>query len=199
MAAQQTYIDEAELLARLREGDTKAFDCLYERYAKDIFRRIKSMVQDQAITEELHQDVFMRVWEGRARLRSDTSFQAVLLRTAKSISIDFYRKAIRDRQLSEKLIRISTELYNQVEDLIDFNETNEALQVAISKLPPQRRKVYSLCKLEGRSYEEVAAQFGVSISTVKDHMAKARQFIRDEMARHHPTVLCLLVSEVIFA
>lgn len=197
MAARKRYIDETDLLMQLREGDVQAFDRLYERYAKDIFRRIKSLVQDQAITEELHQDVFMKVWENRAKL-PDVSFEAVLLRTAKSISIDFYRKAVRDRHMTERLITISTELYNQVEDLIDFNETNDALKAAIAKLPPQRRKIFSTCKLEGKSYEEAAAEFGVSLSTVKDHMAKARQFIREEMARHHPTVLCLMVVEAVF-
>ena len=188
------FIDEKDLLLKLRAGDRDAFNRLYQHYSRPVFARLKSLVHEQAITEELHQDTFLKVWESRAFLNTEIPFQAILMRTAKSTAIDYYRKAVRDEKLKAQLISTATELYNHLDELIDFKDTNTAINSAISKLPPQRLKIFTLIKLEGKSYEYAASEFGVSLSTVKDHMAKAMKFLRDEMAKEHPEAFFLLVA-----
>ena len=83
------------------------------------------------------------------------------MRTAKSISIDYYRKAIRNEKLKAQLINAATELYNHLHELIDFKETNTAINTAIAKLPPQRLQIFTLIKLEGKSYE-----YGASVRSI---------------------------------
>lgn len=197
MNATTTLTDEKDLLLKLKEGDRDAFNHLYQLYSRPVFARLKSLVHQQTITEELHQDTFLKVWESRTSLNAEVSFQTILMRTAKSISIDYYRKAIRNEKLKAQLINAATELYNHLDELIDFKETNTAINTAIAKLPPQRLKIFTLIKLEGKSYEYAASEFGVSLSTVKDHMAKAMKFLRDEMAREHPEALFLLVASTL--
>ncbi|MBB5438160.1 RNA polymerase sigma-70 factor (ECF subfamily) [Pedobacter sp. AK017] len=194
MNATDTFVDERDLLLRLSEGDFDAFNHFYKRYGKIVFARLKSLIHEQEITEELHQDTFLKIWEHRASLNTMVPFQAIIMRTAKSIAIDYYRKAIRDDKLKKQLISTATELYHHLDELINFNETNTAINTAISKLPPQRLKIFTLIKLEGKTYEYAATKFGVSLSTIKDHMAKAMKFLRDEMAREHPETLFLLVA-----
>lgn len=194
MHTADSSVNEKELLLRLKEGDFNAFNLLYNNYSRSVFARLKSLVHDQEITEELHQDAFLKLWENRAALNESVPVQAILMRTAKSIAIDYYRKAIRDKKLKSQLISTATELYDHLAELIDFQETNTAINTAISKLPPQRLKIFTLIKLEGKSYEYAASQYGVSLSTIKDHMAKAMKFLRDEMAREHPEALFLLVA-----
>ena len=194
MGTTDSFVDEKDLLLQLREGHFDAFNQLYNAYSRPVFLRLKSLVHDREITEELHQDTFLKVWENRAALNDSVSFQAILMRTAKSIAIDYYRKAIRDKKLKGQLISTATELYDHLTELIDFQETNTAINAAISKLPPQRLKIFTLIKLEGKSYEDAAKLYGVSLSTIKDHMAKAMKFLRDEMAREHPEALFLLVA-----
>lgn len=194
MDSTETFVDERHLLLRLREGDFNAFNHLYKIYSRPVFARLKSLVHKQEITEELHQDTFLKVWEHRASLNELVPFQAILMRTARSIAIDYYRKAIRDEKLKNQLISTATELYHHLEELIDFQDTSTAINAAISKLPPQRLKIFTLIKLEGQSYEYAATKYGVSLSTIKDHMAKSMKFLREEMAREHPEALFLLVT-----
>lgn len=194
MNATDAFADERDLLLRLREGDFNAFNHFYKIYGKTVFSRLKSLVHEQEITEELHQDTFLKVWEHRASLNTAVPFEAIIMRTAKSIAIDYYRKAIRDDKLKKQLISTATELYHHLDELIDFNETNTAINAAISKLPPQRLKIFTLIKLEGKSYEYAASKFGVSLTTIKDHMAKAMKFLRDEIPREHPEALFLLAA-----
>src|SRR5690606_14134059 len=128
--------DERELLLRLRAGDYAAFDQLYQSYRKLIFYKFNKMVQIPEIVEELHQDVFMKAWEHREKIKEDIPFRIFLLHMAKNIAINFYHKAARDKTIRDQLMQTSTELYTPIDELVAFNESNEALASAIAKLPP---------------------------------------------------------------
>lgn len=181
MVSTSPQTEEKDLLIRLRKGDEVAFAQLYHDHANMVFRRIKRLVHIHAVAEELSQDVFYQIWKQRGKIDASVSFQAIALRTAKSIAINFYQRAIREHHLKEQLaIKGSTD-YNPVEEEIDFNETRALLDAAIAKLPPQRQRVFMLCKIEGKSYEFVASELGVAVGTVKDHMAKAMRFIKKEL------------------
>ena len=185
--------DEQELVMRLRDGDYLAFDTLYGKYALHVARKIKKLVKLPEVTEELHQEIFLRVWEQRRSLRPENPFLPFLLHIARNISIDYFRKAARSKQFKIRILESFAELHSDVEERIVFNESQAAINKAIEKLPPQRLKIFTLCKLEGKSYEEAAATSGISLSTVKDHMHRAMRFLRDEMAQKDFTLPVLLL------
>lgn len=190
--------DEQELVMRLRKGDYLAFDALYGKYALHVAHKIKKLVKLPEITEELHQEVFLRVWEQRKNLRPDNPFLPFLLRIARNISIDYFRKAVRSKQFETRIQASFAEFHCDVEEHIVFKETHATIGRAIRKLPPKRLEIFTLCKLEGKSYEEAAASSGVSLSTVKDHMHRAMRFLRDEMSQKDPTLLVLLLISLEF-
>jgi RNA polymerase sigma factor, sigma-70 family len=187
-------LGERELIQLLRDGDYLAFDRLYSLHAATVLVKLKKLVHIHEIAEELHQDVFMQIWSQRANLPIDVPLRAILFTKAKSMVYNFYRKATLDKKLHEQLIRTSTELYNQLEEQLDFREANETLLITIAKLPAQRQKVFYAIKIEGKSYEEAAAEFGVSLSTIKDHMTRALQFIRTELSGQYPAAFILILA-----
>lgn len=182
--------DERELLLQLQGSQGHAaFTLLYERYANLLYNRIKRLVHRHDITEELIQDVFLKIWQNRQKLDPDLSLQIQVLRYAKSTAINFYHKAVREQQLRSQLIQSGSASYDPLEADLAFKETSEMLNTAIEKLPPQRRRVFVLCKLEGKSYAEVAELLGIGLGTVKDHMAKAVRAVRKDLTGHTPLVL----------
>lgn len=88
------------------------------------------------------------------------------------------------------------EHYDELAEYLDFKETNHFLMVSIEKLPIQRQKVFKYIKLEGKSYEEAAVEFNVSLSTIKDHMTRALRFLREELSSLNPTLLFLALLEI---
>lgn len=192
-----TRTDEKDLLQKLRDGDYTAFDTLYNTHAKKLLHKLNRLVLLPEVAEELHQDIFMAIWTDRERLPLDIPFQSVLYRKANNFTADFYRKASRDLKLQEQLIAGSTELYDELEEHLNFKETNDLVMAAIAKLPEQRQKVFMRVKLEGKSYEEVANEFGVSVSTIKDHMTKGLKSVRAELLNQYPSILFLIVSSTI--
>jgi len=169
---------ENALLTRLQSGDQSAFELLYHAYSKEIYRKFLKMVKDISLAEELTQDVFVKIWNKRNVINIDQPFRYYLLTLANNIVNDFYRKAARERKLQDEIIAASTELYNPTEEQIFYKESKAFLDKAIESLPAQQALVFKLCKIEGKSYEEVSQLLGISTSTISNHIVKATKSVK---------------------
>jgi len=169
---------ESELVKRLQSGDQLAFESLYNRYSKEIYRKLLKMVKDVTMAEELTQDVFVKIWNKREVITVEKPFRHYLLTLANNIVNDFYRKVARERRLQDEIIAASTELYNPTEDQIYYKESKELMDAAIDSLPTQQKLVFQLCKIEGKSYEEVSNLLGISTSTISNHIVKGTKTIK---------------------
>lgn len=186
--------DEREVLLRLQQGEVAAFEQLYHRYNRKIYYNLLKLVHLPDVTAELHQDVFLKIWQHREQIDTERPFDAYMTRIARNIAVDFYRKAAREKKLMEQLSRSMTEIHDPIGSLITFKESNQVLEKAISKLPPQRQQIFRLIKLEHKSYEYAALHYGVSVGTIKDHMAKATLFLRKEMNISDAGILFLVLA-----
>ncbi len=186
------------LVLRLQRGDYEAYERLYDMYSQQTLQRIRRLVFIKEEAEEIFQDVFLKIWEGRADLPADVPFEAIVSRKAKSLVYNFYRKTNQNKALYEKLIASATVLYDELEDQLSFKETDAALMNAIARLPEQRQRIFRYIKIEGKSYDEAAQEFGISLSTVKDHMSRALRFIRSELIDKYPFLLFAILIETLF-
>jgi RNA polymerase sigma-70 factor (family 1) len=187
-------LDEKELLIRLGLGDRKAFEEIYHKYKHHIFIKLMKLVRSEEIAEELLQEVFYKLWLNHQQLHKVNSFPAYLYRMAANLVADFYRKAALDKKMQEQLIRTTSELYNDVENTINFKESSSILDEAIASLSPQRQTIFKLCKIEGRSYEEVAHLLGISTSTINDHIVKATRSIKSKYASSTEGIIILITA-----
>jgi RNA polymerase sigma-70 factor (family 1) len=177
MMSYDNYTD-AELTALLKQGDEQAFERLYQKYSQRIYTNLKRLVKDDELAQELLQDLFVKIWGKRFELTYETSFRSYLYRISENLVRDFFRKAARDKKLMEHLVTTASELYQDLETDYIHKENNALLYKAIETLPPQRRKIFTLCKIEGKSYDEVSLLMGISNSTINDHIVKATKAIR---------------------
>lgn len=169
---------EFKLVTRLHSGDQLAFEALYNSYSKEIYRKLLKMVKDITLAEELTQDVFVKIWNKREVITLEKPFRHYLLTLTNNIVNDFYRKVARERSLQDEIIAASTELYNPTEDQIYYKESKELMDAAIDSLPTQQKLVFQLCKIEGKSYEEVSNLLGISTSTISNHIVKSTKSIK---------------------
>ncbi len=171
-------IDEKDLLLKLREGDYRAFEALYDRYRIRLAANIHRLVKSEGLAEDLLQDLFMKVWETRAQLDAAKSFRSYLFRICENLVYDLFRRAARDKRMQEHFMQHRTEIYRHIEEGIAYKETAAQLEQAIASLPPQCRKVFELFKIEGKSYQEISELLGISVSTVNNHVARANRLLK---------------------
>lgn len=176
----------------LNAGNESAFEDLYRLYNKRLLGFFSRLVKSEAVSAELLQELFIKIWNNRQKIDPENSFRCYLFRIAENLVYDFFRKAARDKKLEAALINSSCDEYRHVEEIFCIKEDAQLLQHAIDTLPSKRRQVFQLVKMEEKSYEEVSALLQVSTSTINDHVVKATKSIREKLERYHSPVISVL-------
>ena len=141
---------------------------------------------------EILQDIFVKIWDRREKIDVQRSFGSYLSRVGENLIYDFYRKVTREKKQLAQFRASATEDFVPAEDSVLNNESEFLLKKAIENLPPQRKKVFELCKIEGKSYSEVSNELGISTSTINDHVVKATRMIRVFMHTNNATAFYLI-------
>ncbi|MGE8242656.1 RNA polymerase sigma factor CarQ [compost metagenome] len=173
------HIEEKENLLALRSGCQTAFRQIYTLYSGRIYLNIRKMVKSEQDAAELLQEVFIKVWDKRELIDPEQSFRSYLFQIAKYTVYNFIRKNNLEKQIQAYLSRHNTQLYSHVEEQLDEKQDEQWLSQTIEQLPPQRRLIYKLCKIEGKSYAEVSTLLRISTSTINDHIVKATKYIKE--------------------
>lgn len=200
----QIETDEPEklLLVRLRDGDHSAFESLYHTYSRQLYWHLSRMVKDQHLAEELLQELFVKVWHAREKVRSDRPFIGFLYLVAKQLAIDHYRRMVRQHRMQEFVRNKDPQHGETTQDQVIGAETRRLLDDAIGALPPQRRRAFELCKVQGKSHKEAGEIMGVSPFTVQNHVAKATAGIREYLHRQQTPpsteLLALVLASALF-
>lgn len=169
--------EEILLVDALREDNVAAFDALYRLYFPSVYANILRLVREPVAAQDIVQEVFIRFWEKRHTLKAGTAPGNWLFVVSYNRSVNHLRAALRQRLQMEGFAEQS-DVYAAEE----WNHTSlqlEVLEKAIEQLPPQRKKVFLLCKMQGKTYAEAATELQISHNTVKEHITKASRFIHD--------------------
>jgi len=174
-----TLHHEGEVLHELSQGCEKAFEQVYTHYSPRLYGKLFRLLKSEALVEELLQDVFLAVWKNRQNIDPARSFCAYLFCIATNKAYDLFRRSVRNRRLLEHLARQGMTPCEAPESVLMRRELLGNVREAIDLLPPKRRQVFLLCKVDGKSYEEVSCALGISTSTISDHIVKANLFLKN--------------------
>jgi RNA polymerase sigma-70 factor (family 1) len=190
--------NEAHLLSLVAKGDQRAFSELFDAYYKQLGEYIFKLTESIEVTEEIVQDVFIKVWLKKETLKELDNFVYYLFILSKNQTLNHLRKKANDkvRQL-EWLKQFETETYT-IDDNSIAEEYRALIDSAIAKLPPQQKKVYQLSRYERLKHEEIAKILNISPETVKKHMKLALRFIKNELSAQNNTVIVMILSTPLF-
>jgi RNA polymerase sigma-70 factor (ECF subfamily) len=166
-----------ELLERFAAGDLDAFESLFRRYQREVYRWVMRIVRDPAVAEDLTVETFWRAHRAHAGFHPEANFGAWLRRIATNLALDHLRKRRPYVDLPEDLAA------EQKPDSAVQQQTRLALRKAFAELPPRLRVVAQLGLLEDESYAEIAGTLGISASAVKTRMFRAVRVLRHKLQR----------------
>ncbi|ASZ14225.1 sigma-70 family RNA polymerase sigma factor [Chitinophaga pendula] len=186
---------DAELVVQLKNDDVAAFDTLYWRYHEAVYRNIYKFVKEPAITEDILQEVFTKLWEKRQEINAHQSVAGWLFVISFNLSVNYVRKRLREQTMYKKLLSVDPEDDLSMEGQHMYEEQYHLLEQAIAQLSPKKQTIVTRCKLEGKTYEEVADELRISRNTVKEHLSDAMLKLNDYIqknAKHKYVILFLL-------
>lgn len=175
---------EHDLVLRLQKADKEAFIALYDRYHVLIYQWTIKLVKVPQLAEDLVQDVFLKIWQIREQVNPGHSFPAFLYRISRNMALNTLKKIASEEKLQAQVMAELSNNCESAENKILWQQYEALLHNAVEQLPRQRQKVFRLCRTEGKSYDEVANELGISRNTVKEHMVIAVKNIKEHFYRY---------------
>lgn len=170
------------LQKRLADGDRAAFAWVYKNYCQRLFDYALLMTSDAEKSEDIVQDVFIRLWEKRGKIREVENFNGYINTICRNQIVNEFRKDKRETEVRRNYATQVKVWYNAVGEIIDFKETNVRIHAIINQLPPCRREIFEM-KLQGMGATEISKEFTIKAKTVWGQLYKAGKFLEEEFKR----------------
>ncbi|PPG55442.1 RNA polymerase subunit sigma [Rathayibacter sp. AY1E4] len=166
------------LIARIAEGDTRAFSDLHDLIARDVYRVIRGVLRDPEQSREVTQEVFLEVWQRAATFDPAQASGHLLMRMARRRAIDRVRSAEASRQRDHEYAALSTEPEADVEARAQVRLDYAAAVAAIRALPLIHHEILFLAYVQGFSHTEIAHALQLPLGTVKTRIRDSGQRLR---------------------
>ena len=180
-------LSDEQLMARLDGPEIEAsISALYDRYSRTVFGVGLNILGDRSSTEELVQEVFLKVWRSSGTFDpSWGSFSTWLYRVTRSVALDLYRKrAHRVRPVPDGDLHIATTRDSSAgpEEILDESWLSWRVSRALEMLDAPHREVIELVYFGGLSQREISSRTGIPLGTVKSRTTRAFKRLRGELA-----------------
>jgi len=191
--------EENLLLREVSNGNEKAFRTVYDLYFNRLSAYIFKLCKSETATEEIVQDIFVKLWVSRVCLAEVTSPESYIFATARNKTIDYLRRLARETDLIG-VLKGQLQLYNNdIEDKLNASELKRLIEEALVPLSAQKKSVFRLSKNEGLSLDEIAVSMHLSKSTVKNHLSETLRHVRDHLRQHPNSEALMLILAIIFS
>ena len=189
-----------DLASRLRNDDINAFNMLYWEYHAAVYANTLKLIKDPALAEDIVQEVFVTLWGKRHTIDPGQDIAGWLFVISHHKTVDQLKTKLR-QALAQKNLRIFTEDHSIMVNADVKEEQLCAIEKAMDHLSPQKRKVFELCKVQGRTYKKAAEELHISKYTVKEYLSEALVSIKkyvDEQPRQTGIIVYFLLCTSVF-
>jgi RNA polymerase sigma-70 factor, ECF subfamily len=175
---------DEELYLRVKRGELSAFDLLYERHQRGLFRLIYRYLKSQEEAEEVFHEAFMQVLNSREVQFDSGSFQGWLYLLARNLCLNRLRSRKRRDRVHQELE--APEAADSAESILIREDLSAGLQAAVAKLPENLSEVLNL-RMSGLAYQEIAQALEVPVGTVKSRFHSIVGHLRGALRNLHDT------------
>ncbi len=168
-------------LTAMKRGDRSAFEFIYHAFAPKLLAFTGKLVPNPVEAEEVVQEVFVKLWERKHFLDPEQGLDGYLFRMAKNLVYNKARHLVHELAYIKYLTGHIRPGENATEEQIDYQELNYLLEEAYTTLPPTRKRVFVMSRIEGLSNSEIATRLQTSNSNIENHINKALQDIRKKL------------------
>jgi RNA polymerase sigma-70 factor (ECF subfamily) len=184
-------MEDSAIMLDLRAGNMSGFDFLIQKYRKPIVNFMHRMVRNQAVAEELAQEVFLRVYRSRETYRAEARFSTWLYRIATNLGVNYARDNRHERQASTIYLDEADSETGTTPDVADSTpgaeaamlrrERMNAIRQHVLALPERQRMAVLMHKYEGMDYKQIGDVLKLSESATKSLLFRAYQTLREKL------------------
>jgi len=178
MTQEQTFVKQ------LKDGNIHAFNQLFYEYSSRLYGFGLKYLKSESDAEELVQDVFLKIWRNREKLKEEENFHSYLFAIAFNQIRDYFRHKGVFLDVEECLEEVPED--NSTEASITYHSVLEQISGLLNKLPEKKQNIFRLSRFEGKSAKEIACIVGVSPKTVDNQISEVIGFLRAHLKETSP-------------
>jgi RNA polymerase sigma-70 factor (family 1) len=175
------------LVQNLSKSNILAFNSLYKKYSRRLYRFAYGYLKSEEEAEELVQEVFTIIWEKRKELKEELSFKSFLF----SIAFNIIRKHFRTKAYLTEYLKsgVRSELDLQTTNQVVYNSLFKFIFDVVNQLPQRRKEIFNMSRVQGCSIKEIAEELKISHKTVENQLSSALKFIRTNLNRENDSII----------
>jgi RNA polymerase sigma factor (sigma-70 family) len=166
-------VPDEDVMLQVRNGEVDMLGVLFDRYQTSLFNFYSKMTQDRSVSEDLVQEVFLRILRYRQSYRPGTAFRTWMYQIARNTRIDQVRKVRPETTLACEPVAAS------LSDPAQQQQQALLLKRALMHLPEDKREILVLSRFQELKYDEIARLLGCEIGAVKVRVHRALQQLRE--------------------
>jgi RNA polymerase sigma-70 factor (ECF subfamily) len=186
--------DELALVARLRNGDTAAFDCVYREFNTRLFSFLARLCRSRDVAEDLREETWLRFVDRAPKLRADTSLGPFLFTVARNLYVSYCRSRLMEDSQTVDMIGLwplGIPPPSPYESTV-ASEATRRIEAALAELPVSYREALLLVGVEGMRPAEAAAVCGITPEAMRQRLSRARAALAHRLDEHDESILLAL-------
>lgn len=184
MYATDILNDERALVLRLIGGDEDAFCELYAAYKNRLIYFAMRFLKSREYAEDIFQDAFAVVWQGRRFINPDASFSAYLYTIVRNRILNQLRDLSNQDKLREQILSQAVNYTNETKDEIIANDLRQFISRALQQLTPRQREIFQMSRERQMSHREIAEVLGISVNTVQESISISLRTLRTYLEKN---------------
>lgn len=170
--------DERSLVLRLIDGNEDAFCELYAAYKNRLIYFAMRFLKSREYAEDVFQDAFTIIWQGRRFINSDASFSSYLYTIVRNRILNQLRDLVNQDKLKEQILQQAVDYSNDTQNEILANDLKQLISCAMQQLTPRQRKIFEMSREQQMSHKEIADVLGISVNTVQESISTSLRTLR---------------------
>lgn len=171
---------EPGLQEKLANGDRDAFAWVYKNYCKRIYNYVLIITGDETTSEDIVQDVFIKLWRYKDNIKGVENFNAYLYMLARNHTMDILKGNSKREKLLKEYATDLPVVTGAADELVYFKETQQLVKKTIDDLPKQQRIVFEL-REQGLKRPAIASHLGRTEFSIKGHINRMLNYFKDRL------------------
>ncbi len=189
-------INESDIVERLKQGNTEAFDFIFYKYSQSLIEFAKRELKADELVDDVVQDVFVKLWTSREKLNSEYSIRGFLFTCLKNRILNAVRTQKNIFLKHSRFVEVKEYYSAPADHEMILTDYKTVIHTFISKAPKSKRRVLDL-SMQGYNNIEISEQVNLSTNTVKMYLSELKRGIKS-LVLDPRSVVILLTAENVF-